>query len=82
MRAPPWIAVCPIQRLTEKPSCVAEHMAAPAANVKKALANSEPSTHGPYRTWANALQSFEGKSDMAIALRKCPLLTAKADMPS
>jgi hypothetical protein len=29
-------------------SCEAEHMAAPtnAANVKKALANSEPSTHG------------------------------------
>jgi hypothetical protein len=30
----------------------AEHMAAPtnAANVKKALANSEPSTHGTKRT--------------------------------
>src|SRR5580704_13504622 len=25
MRAPPWIAVCPNQRLTEKPSCEAEH---------------------------------------------------------
>jgi hypothetical protein len=31
------------------PSCEAEHMAAPtnAALVKKVLANSEPSTHGP-----------------------------------
>jgi hypothetical protein len=34
--------------LTEESSCEAEHMAAPTdpANVKKALANSEPSTHG------------------------------------
>jgi uncharacterized protein YbjT (DUF2867 family) len=29
MRAPPWIAVCPIQRLTEKPSCEAGHLTAP-----------------------------------------------------
>jgi len=43
MRAPPWIAVCPNQRLTEKPSCEAEHMAAPTttADVNKSLANSE-----------------------------------------
>jgi hypothetical protein len=34
----------------------AEHMAAPtnAANVKKALANAEPSTHGPFRPFAAA----------------------------
>jgi hypothetical protein len=39
------------------PHLKAEHMAAPtnAANVKKALANSEPSTHGTKRTFA-ALQ--------------------------
>jgi hypothetical protein len=41
------------------PHSKAEHMAAPtnAANVKKALANSEPSTHGTKRTIA-ALQQF------------------------
>jgi hypothetical protein len=35
-----------------EPHLKAEHMAAPtnAANVKKALANSEPSTHGTSRT--------------------------------
>ena len=40
------------------PRLKAEHMAAPtkAANVKKALANSEPSTHGTYRRFA-AMQS-------------------------
>jgi hypothetical protein len=34
-----------------EPRLKAEHMAAPtnAANLKKALANSEPSTHGPSR---------------------------------
>ena len=49
MRAPPWIAIYLNQPLTEKPSCEAEHTAAPtnAALVKKVLANSEPSTHGP-----------------------------------
>jgi hypothetical protein len=41
------------------PHSKAEHMAAPtnAANVKKTLANSEPSTHGTKRTFA-ALQQF------------------------
>ncbi len=40
------------------PHLKAEHMAAPtkAANVKKALANSEPSTHGTKRTIAAPLQ--------------------------
>jgi hypothetical protein len=35
-----------------EPHLQAEHMAAPtnAANVKKVLANSEPSTHGTFRT--------------------------------
>jgi hypothetical protein len=38
------------------PRSKAEHMAAPtnAAGVKKALANPEPSTHGPERTSAIA----------------------------
>jgi len=41
------------------PRLKAEHMAAPtnAANVKKALANSEPSTHGTSRHFA-ATQQF------------------------
>jgi hypothetical protein len=46
----------------------AEHMAAPtnAANVKKVLANSEPSTHGTKRTSLAALHmsAFGGKADM------------------
>jgi hypothetical protein len=52
MRAPPWITVRQRSLLTETPSCEAEHMAAPTkpANVKKALANSEPSTHGTNAT--------------------------------
>ena len=45
-------------------------MAAPTkpANVKKALANSEPSTHGTKRTWVSALQmsAFGGKADIKI----------------
>jgi hypothetical protein len=38
-----------------EPHSKAEHMAAPtnAALVKKSLANSEPSTHGPTRTFRN-----------------------------
>jgi hypothetical protein len=41
-----------------EPHLKAEHMAAPtnAANVKKALANSEPSTHGTSRHFAAAQQ--------------------------
>ena len=37
----------------------AEHMAAPtnAANVKKALANSEPSTHGAWRAGVAAVRN-------------------------
>jgi hypothetical protein len=48
-------------------------MAAPtkAANVKKVLANSEPSTHDPKRTSLVGphMSAFEGKADMTIALR-------------
>jgi hypothetical protein len=47
-----------------EPHLKAEHMAAPtnAANVKKALANSEPSTHGTKRTYGDVcyLSAFEG----------------------
>ena len=50
------------------PHSQAEHMAAPtnAASVKKALANSEPSTHGTKRTLPSALHmsAFGGKADM------------------
>jgi len=40
-----------------EPHLKAEHMAAPtnAANVKKSLANPEPSTHGPKRKLPNEL---------------------------
>jgi len=55
------------------PHSKAEHMAAPtkAANVKKVLANSEPSTHGPKRTRTTALHmsAFGGKADILIAQR-------------
>ena len=47
-------------------------MAAPtnAASVKKALANSEPSTHGTKRTWASALHksAIGGKADISRTL--------------
>ena len=61
------------------PHSKAEHMAAPtkAANVKKVLANSEPSTHGTKRTWACALHmsAFGGKADMPVCTAQCLLLT-------
>jgi hypothetical protein len=46
-----------------EPHLKAEHMAAPtnAANVKKALANSEPSTHGTQRTSASPFTSVIGR---------------------
>ena len=54
------------------PHLKAEHMAAPtkAANVKKVLANSEPSTHGTKRTSLVAphMSAFGGKADMTFAL--------------
>jgi hypothetical protein len=52
-----------------EPHQQAEHMAAPtnAAFVKKVLANSEPSTHGPKRTRRSAerMSAFGGKADIA-----------------
>ena len=50
-----------------EPHLKAEHMAAPtnAANVKKALANSEPSTHGTSRRMSRAPKMS--------AVRPCPL---------
>jgi hypothetical protein len=52
---------------SREPHSKAEHMAAPtnAALVKKVLANSEPSTHGPKRTRrsASAAAAFGGKAD-------------------
>ena len=51
-----------------EPHLKAEHMAAPtnAANVKKALANTEPSTHGTSRHCAATQQfsRFRSEADM------------------
>jgi hypothetical protein len=51
-------------------------MAAPtnAANVKKALANSEPSTHGPKQTSLAAphMSAFGGKADMTFCGHMSP----------
>jgi len=46
----------------------AEHMAAPtnAANVKKALANGEPSTHGTSRKWRYAQLGSAVRSKASI----------------
>jgi hypothetical protein len=43
----------------------AEHMAAPtnAANVKKVLANSEPSTHGTKQTYRECLFSLQAREN-------------------
>ena len=53
------------------PHSKAEHMAAPtnAANVKKALANSAPSTHGTKRTSHSALHmsAFDPKQTSAVS---------------
>ena len=51
-----------------EPHPKAEHMAAPtnAANVKKALANSEPSTHGTSRQFAAAQQFSRFRSEADI----------------
>jgi hypothetical protein len=56
------------QRSSE-PLLKAEHMAAPTntALVKKVLANSEPSTHGPKPMRENCRQSpLEGKADVLL----------------
>src|SRR3954447_3425973 len=56
-----------------EPHLKAEHMAAPAnaAYVKKALANSEPSTHGTNRTSRNVRSAVAnaGIADMAKSTR-------------
>src|SRR4051812_15190339 len=51
-----------------EPHSKAEHMAAPtnAANVKKALANWEPSTHGPSRHFAATQQLGRVRSEPDI----------------
>ena len=55
-----------------EPHLKAEHMAAPtnAANVKKVLVNSEPSTHGTKRTNQDVryLSAFGGKADISHRL--------------
>ena len=56
-----------------EPHQQAEHMAAPtnAAFVKKVLANSEPSTHGPKRTFRlrRGMSAIGGKAD--IECKRC-----------
>src|SRR6202011_1587652 len=58
---------------SREPHQQAEHMAAPtnAALVKKVLANSEPSTHGPKLTsgWRRPMSAFRGKADIAISVQ-------------
>ena len=53
-----------------EPHLKAEHLAAPtnAANVKKVLANPEPSTHGTYRTCRATLKMSVdgGNADLAL----------------
>ena len=55
-----------------EPHLKAEHMAAPtnAANVKKVLANSGPSTHGTFETSTDVryLAAFGGKADISQRL--------------
>ena len=55
------------------PHTQAEHMGAPtnAANVKKVLANSEPSTHGTWRTFSMSglMSDFGGKADIPMQAR-------------
>jgi len=57
-----------------EPHQQAEHMAAPtnAALVKKVLANSEPSTHGPKRTRQSFAfaSAFGGKADTEAVSRR------------
>src|SRR5262249_24402244 len=61
-----------------EPHLQAEHMAAStnAATVKKALANSEPSTHGTERTCRRHLRmsAIEGRPDDNCSVRAFPVL--------
>src|SRR5205807_6838849 len=60
-----------------EPHSKAEHMAAPtnAANVKKALANPEPSTHG--RSRPAGATAVEGQADLTVARRDVGYWTRK-----
>ena len=53
VRAPPWIAVCPNQYLTEKPSCEAGHKTAPDHNAKTSSQPLQCGSH-PHRTFRAA----------------------------
>jgi hypothetical protein len=61
-------------------------MAAPTkpANVKKALANSEPSTHGtkPTCLYVRYLVAIGGEADIIGSLRAFPLLTHSGHRPA
>src|SRR5436189_3272100 len=67
-----------------EPHSKAEHMAAPtnAANVKKALANPEPSTHGPSPHLAAARQfgRFRRESDIERFSTRTDLMAHGADV--
>jgi hypothetical protein len=58
---------------SREPRSKAEHMAAPTnpAPVKKTLANSEPSTHGPFRRslWRSNSSAVGGKADVSESTR-------------
>jgi hypothetical protein len=56
-----------------EPHLQAEHMAAPtnAANVKKVLANPEPSTHGTFRTWRDVRLESVIRSEADIGQNGC-----------
>src|SRR3954454_14636992 len=66
-----------------EPHPKAEHMAAPtnAANVKKALANSEPSTHGTNRKCqsASTTSARGGNPDGICSLRAFPLMSSRPE---
>ena len=68
-----------------EPHLKAEHMAAPtnAANVKKALANSEPSTHGTKRHIRDVRSpvAIGGKADEICSIRDLPVLTRSGTQP-
>ena len=64
---------------SREPRSKAEHMAAPTntADVKKSLANLEPSTHGPSRTCCDVryLVAIRGKADITPTWLKVRLWT-------
>jgi hypothetical protein len=68
---------------TCEPHPKAAHMAAPtnAANVKKALANSEPSTHGPYVWTGRALQAESDDLEVIGLALLYPALERNVSVP-